>query len=332
MRYQDGEIVFDTHLEALLEAHKQNGVVQGLEVTPSSPPNNQVHVGTGKANVNYTRVEKTSTTDLTINPSPTYPRKDIVVMEPSGAISVVQGTAEPAQPSDRTGIYTARPKPPDIPTGAIILAEIWVSPGPSAVIGAGDITDRRVIVKHQIRSDDLAEPIGGGGGGLWDLIAKQFLPGNGIIDLTNLNTSPYRFMRLYLRTRCSTNSASQLLLRFNGATSNYHMHFMYIQGSTVAASGGPNNDAFRIGMFGNTASSYYAPTVVDIWHPGDDYWLGIQSRFFIVGGADGNNYFQVYCSGYMVLSPPPVNRVTVYPNTGQLASGTGAWLYGLKEQ
>ena len=147
MKFRDGEIVFDTHLEAFWRAHQQSGVLSGLEVVPTDPPSMDVIVKAGSAKVFGTSVSKASDTQISIPAAdPSYPRKDFVILKSDGTIEVVSGSPAAVEPSGRTGIYTRRPAPPDIPDDCIILAEIWVPAGASA-ISSDDITDRRILIK-----------------------------------------------------------------------------------------------------------------------------------------------------------------------------------------
>ncbi|GAI65196.1 unnamed protein product, partial [marine sediment metagenome] len=63
------------------------GVVNGLKVIPTGPPDMDVHVEIGKAYVADTLVEKGAVTDLTVTAAdPINPRKDIVVCSSAGIL------------------------------------------------------------------------------------------------------------------------------------------------------------------------------------------------------------------------------------------------------
>jgi len=156
VKYQDGEIVFDTHLEALLRGLAQWGVQEGLSVSPQTPPAMEVVVSPGVAKINQVEFSFASSTSVSISPAdPDYPRKDTVVLDYTGAIRAVKGTPAPAEPAGKVGIFTYKPKPPDLPDVAVPLAEVWVNAGVTEIKDA-DITDRRHIVKHYITGADLA--------------------------------------------------------------------------------------------------------------------------------------------------------------------------------
>jgi len=165
MKYQDGEIVFDTHLEALNRGLAQWGVESELSVSPQTPPAMGVEVSPGVAKLNQTEFSFAAATPVSISPAdPDYPRKDTVVLDHTGAIRAIKGTPAPAEPAGKAGIFTYKPKPPDLPDVAIPLAEIWIGAG-ATKIEADDITDRRHIVKHYITAQDLASNIDASGKG-----------------------------------------------------------------------------------------------------------------------------------------------------------------------
>jgi len=149
MSVADQEVIFDNDLNAMVEALKGNGVLNGLQVTASETPDLYVHVSAGSAFVNGKYVEVTSTVDLSITPDSSNPRKDIVVLDENGTVSLVTGTPEAADPVDETGRKTYAPKPPDIPAGKIILAEIWVPTNATAITN-DEIYDRRILINDII--------------------------------------------------------------------------------------------------------------------------------------------------------------------------------------
>ena len=146
MSFLDGQYVFDSDLNRLLHGVKGNGVLEGLAVSEASTPAMKVVGAAGSAIINGTKITKTASTELTIaDADPDKPRKDIVVLSSDGTLSVVAGTPEEAAPSGQEGPYTYQPKPPDIPADSIILAEIWVAPGATAIYNE-DIVDKRVFI------------------------------------------------------------------------------------------------------------------------------------------------------------------------------------------
>lgn len=152
MSYTDGWIVFDSDLNKILAALKGNGVIREWVVEQQDTPTMGVKVAVGHGIVNGTLVRTTSSTNVSIAAADaTYPRKDIVCVKSDGTIvssgvdAACKGTAETASPSGATGPKTSKPKPPDIPSGYLLIAEVWVAAGVSAIYDA-DITDRRALI------------------------------------------------------------------------------------------------------------------------------------------------------------------------------------------
>lgn len=147
MPFTVGQYLTANDLKSQEDAHTLGyGVVNGLKVVPTDPASMDVQVETGKAYVADTLVEKGAVTDLTVTAAdPTNPRKDIVVCNSAGTLSIVAGTAEAALPSDKVGVYTLKPEPSSIPANSIILAEIWVPAGATEITGS-EIYDKRVSI------------------------------------------------------------------------------------------------------------------------------------------------------------------------------------------
>ncbi|GAI60541.1 unnamed protein product, partial [marine sediment metagenome] len=147
MPFTVGQYLTANDLKSQEDAHTLGyGVVNGLKVIPTGPPDLDVHVEIGKAYVADTLVEKGVVTDLAVTAAdPTNPRKDIVVCNSIGTLSIVAGTPEAALPDANVGVYTLNPEPPNIPANSIILAEIWVPAG-AAAITAAEIYDKRVSI------------------------------------------------------------------------------------------------------------------------------------------------------------------------------------------
>lgn len=143
----DGQYVFDNLINAILHALQQNAVISGMAVTERSEgANMSVDVAAGVYRASGTKVTKGSKTNVAIAAADaTNPRKDIIVADSAGNITAVTGTPEAADPSNLTGPETLAPKPEDIPTGKIILAEVWVGAGVTQV-NTADVTDRRVVI------------------------------------------------------------------------------------------------------------------------------------------------------------------------------------------
>jgi len=135
------------HFNELVKAIGGNGVISGLEVTATSPASMNLNVSAGEATIGGARISYTATTVTIPAADPLYPRKDLVVAKDDGTIDVVEGTPDSPLPTDKTGVFTITPRPPDPPSGSIILAEVWVPAGASA-IASSYITDRRILVRE----------------------------------------------------------------------------------------------------------------------------------------------------------------------------------------
>ncbi len=164
MPFTVGQYLTANDLKSQEDAHTLGyGVVNGLKVVPTDPASMNVQVETGKAYVADTLVEKGAVTDLTVGAAdPTNPRKDIVVCNSAGTLSIVAGTPEAALPSGNGGVYTLNPEPPSIPANSIILGEIWVPAGATEITGS-EIYDKRVSIADFLTHKDAATGVHGVG-------------------------------------------------------------------------------------------------------------------------------------------------------------------------
>ncbi len=164
MPFTIGQYLTKNDLDSQELAHTLGyGVVNGLQVIPTGPPDMDVHVEIGKAYVADTLVEKGAVTDLIVGAAdPTNPRKDIVVCNSAGTLSIVAGTPEAALPSGNVGVYTLNPEPPSIPANSIILGEIWVPAGATSITGS-EIYDKRVSIADFLTHKDAATGVHGVG-------------------------------------------------------------------------------------------------------------------------------------------------------------------------
>jgi len=151
MSYVDGWIVFDNEVNALINALKGTGTLAGLAVAEKAVPAMGVTIATGGCWILDKFIEKTSATDVAIAAADgTHPRKDLVCVKYDGTIvssgvdAACKGTAEAAAPVGQTGPTTTSPKPPNIPTDYVLLAEVWVAAGVAQIFDA-DISDKRVF-------------------------------------------------------------------------------------------------------------------------------------------------------------------------------------------
>lgn len=103
-------------------------------------------------------VHTLSQTDVGIDAAnSTYPRRDVVYVDSSGAVQVAKGAPEAQEPTgqglSRFEFY--RPAPPDLnATNGTVVAEVWVAAGASSLDSA-DIRDRRqrALGPHSLDED-----------------------------------------------------------------------------------------------------------------------------------------------------------------------------------
>ncbi|RLI55392.1 MAG: hypothetical protein DRP09_09855 [Candidatus Thorarchaeota archaeon] len=98
--YSNQDYIYEKDIDGIVIALNQRGVVQGLEVGPISPASMAVSVTKGRGLFENSTIEAGGET-VNISPAdPTYDRKDLILVDRSGNISVAEG--EPA----------SSPKPP----------------------------------------------------------------------------------------------------------------------------------------------------------------------------------------------------------------------------
>ncbi|OYT63035.1 hypothetical protein B6U67_03770 [Methanosarcinales archaeon ex4484_138] len=115
---------------------------------------NSVDVASGSCLVDGTYYSEASAVNVGLPPADsTQYRIDIITYDTSaGEPSYVQGTLASGEIGTSTG-----PEPPDIPSGDIILARVYVPAGDNT-IDSNDITDERVIVQDVIVNPSRSEP------------------------------------------------------------------------------------------------------------------------------------------------------------------------------
>jgi len=152
LRIADGEILYDNDLDAMIAGIKSSAILHGFQVLATGTPDMQVHVQVGDCRTDDgTLITKSSITDLTVAANSSgNPRKDIVVMNNSGTISIVQGT-----PAPEVGNPSPTPFPPDIPASSIILAQIYVANGATSITNS-NIADKRVFQRYIISQFDTS--------------------------------------------------------------------------------------------------------------------------------------------------------------------------------
>jgi len=74
-------------------------------------------------------------------------RCDIVTINSGGSLAVVKGT--PGKSAQDTTFQKYVPYPPTLPTGSILLAEVYISDGASS-FASSDILDKRVLLDNKV--------------------------------------------------------------------------------------------------------------------------------------------------------------------------------------
>ena len=132
-----GDPIESVYLNNLRVAAQGWGVVSGLAVSQKGAgADMSVDVALGVAWINGTRVTKGSTTNVAITAAhASYDRYDLVVINSSGTISVIDGTAAATSYANDYDLET---------NNAILLAEVYV-PATDTTIEDAQITDKQIL-------------------------------------------------------------------------------------------------------------------------------------------------------------------------------------------
>lgn len=143
----DGWYQYDNDLNSVIDGVAGNGIITGLTQAEDSPADMSVVVAAGTYVANGVVVTKGSESDVTIEAADgSNPRKDIIIGDSSGNITVIKGTAATAIPSGQTGPNTSAPVPGNITANKIIICEVWVGAGVTTIVDA-NLTDRRILYR-----------------------------------------------------------------------------------------------------------------------------------------------------------------------------------------
>lgn len=140
----DGQSAPDaTDFAALQGTDDGNGVITGCQVSAQSSPNMTVQVAAGTVLVNGQSVAVSAVSSLTISAASTYDRKDIVVVNSSGTVSVTEGTPCTTAGWTRNS-GTLPPVKPAIPSNSVLLGEVYVA-STTTSIASGNIIDKTTL-------------------------------------------------------------------------------------------------------------------------------------------------------------------------------------------
>ena len=132
-----GDPIEPVYLNNLKVAAQEWGVIFDLTVSErGAGANMSVDVAAGVAWINGTNVTKSSTTNVVITAAhASYDRYDLVIINSSGTISVIDGTAAATSYANDYDLET---------NNAILLAEVYV-PATDTTIEDAQITDKRIL-------------------------------------------------------------------------------------------------------------------------------------------------------------------------------------------
>ena len=121
------------------------GIYSGCATTPGTGL--QVTVASG---VVYLAGARTTIAggNLAIDAPAAYDRRDIVTIDSGGSLAIVKGT-EATPDAGNTSFQHYTPYPPALPSGSILLAEVYVAYGASSFT-ASDILDKRVLLDNKV--------------------------------------------------------------------------------------------------------------------------------------------------------------------------------------
>jgi hypothetical protein len=132
----DGDTVYTDDINQIIDALQQNGVIDGFAVSTSSGLT--VSIASGNAYVNGKKVSRDTSQTVTLSDADaSLDRIDLIVLDENGDASAIEGTP------------LTNPVPAPFSATKVVLAYVTVSAGASS-LSSSDITDERIIVKHQI--------------------------------------------------------------------------------------------------------------------------------------------------------------------------------------
>ena len=142
------DLFTENDLNSLKQGIDGYGVYSGLTATVGTGL--QVVIATGSAYFAGTKVTKSSTTSVNLTAAnATLPRRDIIVLASDGTISAVDGTAALQNVSGDSSFQLFDPYPPAVPSGKIILCEIFVGAAATS-LSSPYILDKRVLLDGDV--------------------------------------------------------------------------------------------------------------------------------------------------------------------------------------
>lgn len=131
-------------LDILVAALAGDGVISGCQVTAQGSPDMSVHVAAGTVTIGGATAAVTAD-DLSVTAADaTNPRFDLVAADDTGALAMVDGTADP------------NPVFPAVPADSVILASVYV-PATDTDVDSNQIVDKRAIVRSPYQSIAISD-------------------------------------------------------------------------------------------------------------------------------------------------------------------------------
>jgi hypothetical protein len=163
----DAQAITDSTDQAARDgAPAGTGVVSGCGVTPHTGSDMNVAIAAGVVLVAGVSVTVAAVTSTAVGAASTYDRKDIVVVNSSGVVSVVAGTPCATAGWTLSSAPAAPPVKPAIPSSSVLLGEIYVAHATTA-IATGNILDKTMLTGgvFSVTSPDASVTITGSGTG-----------------------------------------------------------------------------------------------------------------------------------------------------------------------
>lgn len=159
MKYQNREGIQAGNDNRVIEALRNNYVVQGCEVTVDEDFTLQVDSGTIVQDGEEYEIDAST---VEVSEPDSSPRKDVVYVNSQQELVVASGGDESAQPSleevdDK--FHTATPSPPSLRNvdDPVVLAEVFVEDGATSLSAEDDLRDRRLFVDISADTSELLD-------------------------------------------------------------------------------------------------------------------------------------------------------------------------------
>jgi hypothetical protein len=148
---QPNQCILSTHIVVLTRAAQETGVINGNQLTASSPASMVINAASGRIKIAGMPIDTSGDTAILDTAHETLPRIDIIYRDVDGDVNIVKGTPaiidDPKVLENWKG-YTSPQPAADIPAGAI-LGAVFVSAGATAITsdyiwmfagGVGDVS------------------------------------------------------------------------------------------------------------------------------------------------------------------------------------------------